>query len=144
MNANGGKNMNMDSHINETGDIVRLAKFLRSRREALGLSARVVAQQAGVDKATITRLELGQISHPRSENVKAIAQVLRVPVSDLFAVAGWMPKGELPTLRPYLRTKYNLSAAEAKEIETDFARIAKEKGISFNEYDGPIDGEDEA
>jgi transcriptional regulator with XRE-family HTH domain len=135
--------MNKDTHINDTNDITRLGKLLKSRREVLGLSAREVAQRADVDKATITRLELGQISHPRSENIKAIAQVLRVPVSDLFAVAGWMPKGELPTLRPYLRSKYNLTNEEMKEIEEDFARIAKEKGISFNEYDGPIDGEDE-
>ncbi|BDT94163.1 hypothetical protein IFM12275_41390 [Nocardia sputorum] len=136
--------MNKDAHINDTNDIARLGQFLKSRREALGLSARVVAQQADIDKATITRLELGQITHPRSENIKAIAQVLRVPVSDLFAVAGWMPKEELPSLRPYLRTKYNLTAEEAKEIEEDFARIAREKGISFTEYDGPLDGEDEA
>lgn len=135
--------MNKDAHINDTNDIARLGKFLKSRREALGLSARAIAQQADIDKATVTRLELGQITHPRSENIKAIAQVLRVPVSDLFAVAGWMPRDELPSLRPYLRTKYNLTAEEAKEIEGDFARIASEKGISFTGYDGPLDGEDE-
>ncbi|MBF6299047.1 helix-turn-helix domain-containing protein [Nocardia amamiensis] len=135
--------MNKDAHINDTNDIARLGRFLKSRREALGLSARVLAQQADIDKATVTRLELGQITHPRSENIKAIAQVLRVPVSDLFAVAGWMPKDELPSLRPYLRTKYNLTAEEAKGIEEDFARIASEKGISFTRYDGPLDGEDE-
>ncbi|MGW5216346.1 helix-turn-helix domain-containing protein [Nocardia sp. NPDC004085] len=135
--------MNKDARINDTNHIARLGKFLKSRREALGLSARVVAQQADIDKATITRLELGQITHPRSENIKAIALVLRVPVSDLFAVAGWMPKDELPSLRPYLRTKYNLTAEEAKEIEEDFARIASEKGIRFTRYDGPLDGEDE-
>ena len=136
--------MNEDLHINETNDIARFGKLLQSRREALGLSVREAARRAEVDKGTVSRIEQGQIPNPRPENIKAIAQVLRIPVSDLFAVAGWMPKDELPTLRPYLRTKYNLTAKEMKEIEEDFARITKEKGISFNEYDGPIDGEDES
>ncbi|PSR58684.1 MULTISPECIES: helix-turn-helix domain-containing protein [Nocardia] len=135
--------MNEDLHVNQTSDIARLGRLLQLRREALGLSVREAARRADVDKGTVSRIEQGQIPNPRPENIKAIANVLRVPVSDLFAVAGWMPKGELPTLRPYLRTKYNLTAEEMKDIERDFARIAREKGISFNEYDGPIDGEDE-
>ncbi|WP_305779070.1 helix-turn-helix domain-containing protein [Nocardia nova] len=136
--------MNEDLHVNQTSDIARLGRLLQLRREALGLSVREAARRADVDKGTVSRIEQGQIPNPRPENIKVIANVLRVPVSDLFAVAGWMPKGELPTLRPYLRTKYNLTAEEMKDIERDFARIARGKGISFNEYDGPIDGEDEA
>ncbi|MFF0493958.1 helix-turn-helix domain-containing protein [Nocardia sp. NPDC004068] len=135
--------MNEDLHSNETGDIARLGRLIQSRRETLGLSVREAARRAEVDKGTVSRIEQGLIPNPRPDNIKAIAQALRVPVSDLFAVAGWTPKGELPALRPYLRTKYNLTVKEAKEIEEDFARIAREKGISFNEYDGPIGGEDE-
>jgi transcriptional regulator with XRE-family HTH domain len=57
-------------------DIQGLADAIRSQREKLGLSASEVARQAGVAKGTITRLELGQISNPRMDNLRAIADVL--------------------------------------------------------------------
>ncbi len=135
--------MNEDLYINDNENIVKLGKLLRSRRETLGLSLREAARRANVDKGTVSHIEQGHIRNPGADVLMAIAQVLRMPMGDLFAVAGWMPKGELPTLMPYLRTKYNLTPDETKELEEEFARIAREKGISFNEYEGPLDGEDE-
>jgi len=136
--------MNEDLHINDNENIIKLGKLLRSRREALGLSLREAARRADVDKGTISHIEQGHIRNPGADILMAIAQVLRMPMSDLLAVAGWMPKNELPTLTPYLRTKYNLTPSAMQELEEHFARLAREEGISFNEYDGPLDGEDEA
>src|SRR6266567_2536492 len=136
-NTNGGKEMNDDLHSNDKENIIKLGKLLRARREALGLSLREAARRADVDKGTISHIEQGHIRNPGADVLMAIAQVLRIPMSDLLAVAGWMPKNELPTLTPYLRTKYNLTPEETRELEEEFARIAREKGISFNEYEGP-------
>jgi transcriptional regulator with XRE-family HTH domain len=117
----------------------QLAKLIRSRRVAAGLAAREVARRAGVDVGTVTRLEQGQILSPRAENLRAIGEVLDIPAADLFAVAAWLPEGELPTFRPYLRSKYRELPPEAvAEIEAVFERLARDYGAH-----GPVDGEDE-
>lgn len=116
-----------------------LADLLRSHRLAQGLAAREVARRAGVDVGTVTRLEQGQILSPRAENLRAIGEVLHIPAADLFAVAAWLPKDELPSFRPYLRSKYRDLPPEAiAEIEAVFERIARDYGAR-----GPVDHEDE-
>lgn len=116
-----------------------LAELLRSRRRAQGLTAREVARRAGVDVGTVTRLEQGQILSPRAENLRAIGEVLAIPAADLFAVAAWLPRKELPTFRPYLRSKYRELPPEAiAEIEEAFERIARDYGAR-----GPQGREDE-
>lgn len=113
--------------------------MLRQHRLAVGLSAREVARRANVDVGTVTRLELGQILSPRPENLRSIAAVLDIPVADLFAVADWLPKDDLPTFRPYLRSKYRDLPPEAvKEIEDVFERLARDHRL-----EGPRDHEDE-
>ncbi|ATQ27341.1 XRE family transcriptional regulator [Rhodococcus ruber] len=122
----------------------KLAQTLRTRRGELGLSASEIARRADVAKATVTRLELGEIPQPRPDNLRAIAEALELPVADLFAAADWIPEGELPTLTPYLRTKYKDMPADAvREIEQHFAAVAERHGITFNHTAGPSTGQDE-
>jgi transcriptional regulator with XRE-family HTH domain len=117
----------------------QLAELLRRHRQAQQLTAREVARRAGVDVGTVTRLEQGQILSPRAENLRAIGAVLHIPAADLFAAAAWLPEGELPSFRPYLRSKYRELPPEAiAEIEAEFERIARDYGAR-----GPVDGEDE-
>ncbi|MGL4338975.1 MAG: helix-turn-helix domain-containing protein [Nocardioides sp.] len=118
-----------------------LGEIIREARIRADLSAAEVARRAGVTKGTITRLELGQIASPRGENLRAIADVLGIPASDLYVTAEWIPEGELPTFTPYLRSKYrHLPAKAQRELEASFGDIAKKYG-----YDpkGPAPGEDE-
>jgi transcriptional regulator with XRE-family HTH domain len=117
----------------------QLAELLRSHRVAQGLTAREVARRAGVDVGTVTRLEQGQILSPRAESLRAIGEVLNIPAADLFAVAAWLPQGELPSFRPYLRSKYRELSPEAMaEIEAVFERLARDYGAR-----GLVDREDE-
>jgi transcriptional regulator with XRE-family HTH domain len=117
----------------------QLAALLRRSREQLGLSAHEVARRAGVNVGTVTRIELAQIPSPRPENLAAIGQVLGIPAADLFAVARWVPSGELPTLKPYLRAKYHdMSEGEMADVEAYVTKLAKK-----HHGHGPIDGEDE-
>lgn len=117
----------------------RLADLLHARRQTCGLSAREVARRAGVDVGTVTRLEQGLIPNPRVERLRAIAEVLEIPAADLFAVADWLPKDELPSFRPYLRAKYrDLPPKAVKEIEDVFERLARDHRLR-----GPQDHEDE-
>ncbi|WP_068182393.1 helix-turn-helix domain-containing protein [Mycobacterium sp. UM_CSW] len=124
--------------------ITRLAILITSKRVAAGLSTSEVARRAHVDKATVSRIEHGQILSPKAKSLQAIGHVLGIPASELFAIAPWVTPQELPTIRPYLRTKYReLPPAAVQEIETYFNDVARKHGISFDPNDGPLDGEDE-
>ena len=117
----------------------RLAYLLRTARQKRGLSASEVARRAGVTAGTITRMEAAQILGPRPESLKAIGQVLGIPVADLFATTDWLPGGELPTFTPYMRTKYKQLPDEAvAEMEAYLAALANKYGV-----EGPHEGEDE-
>src|SRR4051794_1686219 len=106
-------------------EATQLADLLRRHRQRQHLTAREVARRAGVDVGTVTRLEQGLILSPRAENLRAIGEALHIPAADLFAAAAWLPEGELPTFRPYLRSKYRDLPPEAiAEIESAFERIA--------------------
>lgn len=117
----------------------KLATLLRSTREQRRLSVRRVAQLAGVDAATVLRLEQGLIATPKADKLRAIGRVLDLSDADLYAAAGWLAPAELPTLTPYLRTKYRELPEEAvAEIEAVFERLARDYKL-----DGPLNGEDE-
>lgn len=117
----------------------QLAALLRQTRLKLGLSASEVARRAGVTTGTVTRIELGQIASPKADSLTAIAEVLDLPKADIFTVAGWVPGHELPTLRPYLRSKYQaLSEADAGKVEAYIEQIGQQYGSH-----GPANREDE-
>lgn len=122
----------------------RLGTLLTSRRKAVGLSIPEVSRRAGIDRGTLWRIEKGMIHNPKAENLQSIGEVLDIPASDLFTTVGWVPSQQLPTIRPYLRTKYRqLPDAAVKEIEDYFDDVARRHGISFNSDHGPRDKEDE-
>ncbi|MDQ1734152.1 MAG: hypothetical protein QOH56_403 [Pseudonocardiales bacterium] len=117
----------------------RLAKRLRARREKAGLSAHEVARRASVNVATVTRIELGQIANPRAENLLSIAAVLDIPASDIFALANWVQKDDLPSFSPYMRAKYGFLPESAfREMQDVFDEMAVKYGTH-----GPAPGDDE-
>ena len=118
---------------------LELARILRERRSERGYSVRVLAARAGVNLATIVRLERGEILTPQPDTLKGLAAALDLSLTDLFAIAEWLPGGELPNFRPYLRAKYKqLPDAAVSEMEAFFERLAKKHGV-----DGPVEAEDE-
>jgi transcriptional regulator with XRE-family HTH domain len=107
----------------------QLAEIFRSRRTALGLSMREVATAAGFNVATVFQLEAGTNLSPLPDTLRAIAEALSLSVSDLYAVADWLPAGELPTLKPYLRAKYrDLDEQAIADIEAYANQRARRHG----------------
>jgi transcriptional regulator with XRE-family HTH domain len=118
-----------------------LAELLRSKRADMGLSASETARRAGMTPSTLTRLEQGQIAAPTAASLQALGEVLGVSASDLFATIGWVPEGDLPSMTPYLRSKYRDMPPEAiADIEQHFNKVARAHGMTVN---GPADREDE-
>jgi hypothetical protein len=55
--------------------------------------------------------------------------VLRVPVADLYGLAGYeIPEG-LPTLQPYLRAKYDLPPEAVADLERYFELLRNYYGV---------------
>lgn len=123
---------------------VEIGNFLRSKREDLGLSQAEVARRAGIDKATVSRVESARHLVPKTDNLQAIGEVVGVSLMDIFAAGGWIPQRDLPSIHPYLRAKYcNMPTELMQEIEAYLDQLARERGVSFDQYSGPINGEDQ-
>jgi len=98
-------------------DLNQLRTALQRARAISGLSLRQVAERSGLTKATISRLENGQIASPKPDHLQRLARALEVDVEDFYAAAGFMTPTGLPGLQPYLRTKYGLGTEAASRVE---------------------------
>jgi transcriptional regulator with XRE-family HTH domain len=118
-----------------------LGRRLRERREEIDLSIRELAARTRVNHSTIVRLEQGAIEAPAPDKLSRIADALGLSLADVYALADYSVPTDLPSFRPYLRTKYRgLPAPALEELERSFRRIAKRHGLKV---DGPAHGEDE-
>lgn len=118
-----------------------LGNRLRARREQLDLSIRQVAERSEINHSTLVRLEQGVIDAPAPDKLSRIAEVLGLSLADVYALADYSVPADLPSFKPYLRTKYrSLPAPAVEELERSFRRIAKKHGLDIK---GPAPGEDE-
>lgn len=117
----------------------QLAAIVRRERIALQLSMRQVATLSGVPLSTVSNIEAASILTPQPNTIKALAEALQTPVSDIYATVGWLPAGELPSFRPYMRTKYrNLNDEALADLERYADELSQRVGST-----GPQDREDE-
>jgi transcriptional regulator with XRE-family HTH domain len=141
---NGGKigKQTKENATNMTPDTSKgFGNYLQSLRQQRRLGLRELARQADVNPSALTRLEQGKTS-PMPETLRALAPVLEVPTSELFAAAGYMVPSELPHMSTYLRVCYgDVSDETVVLIEAYIQRLVNEQGLDPN---GPADAEDEA
>lgn len=106
-----------------------LASFVRARRESLGLSQVQLAERSGLHHSYWSYLEAGRFARPSPEQLNIIARTLKVPLEDLYNLVGYqLPEG-LPSLRPYLRAKYDLPPEAIAELERYFDFLRQQYGI---------------
>lgn len=126
-----------------TRDIHQLGQTVRARRIEVGMSATELARRTGVTASTITRLEAGESAAPRAETIRNVALALGLPITDLLANADYLDPGDLPSITPYLRTRYGyLSDSAQAEIARSFRDITARYGYDADRH-GPDTGEDE-
>lgn len=102
-----------------------LGEFIRRHREAAGLSGYKLAQESGLPRSQVLRIERGEI-RPGPETLSRLASALKLEVEDLYVLAGYTAPHELPGFETYLRTKYGMSDAAVAEAE-DFFRELQER-----------------
>ncbi|TMQ91737.1 helix-turn-helix transcriptional regulator [Actinomadura soli] len=117
-------------------------KYIRARREELGLSIRQVAKKAGLDSGGLTTIENGRTVHsPRPETIRRLAYALDVPVTELLSRIGYDVTPTPPDLRSYLCEQYGHLPEDAIAAACAYVEhLADEYAIDPT---GPVDREDE-
>jgi transcriptional regulator with XRE-family HTH domain len=104
-------------------DVGQLGRFVCRLRKRERLSLRTLAERAEVDPTWIWRLERGEYASPDPRLLVRLADAFGIDVTDLFAEAGFATSGALPSLQPYLRTRYNLPEPAVREVSAFFDYI---------------------
>jgi len=92
-----------------------LGLLIRQARERAGLSLRNLEAITGISRTMLYRLELDQVDDPSAETLLRLADALELNSDDLFILMGHHPSTDLPSLTPYLRSKYRLPPSALAE-----------------------------
>lgn len=118
-----------------------LATYIKKHRLSRKMSIRGLAGKAGIDSGALTRLEHGETRTPTPQTLRALASALDVPAADLFSAAGHITPYDLPSLTPYLQTRYRgLPEGAIAEASAYLDRLFDQHGL---QPDGPLLLEDE-
>ena len=121
--------------------ITEFSQFILARRQELEISLLELERRTGLHNSRISRWERGVEMPDRPERLAALAAGLEVSTADLYAVAGVDIPDDLPTLRPYLRSKYGDALPE--EALADIAQYSERVASRYGVTTGPAPGEDE-
>ncbi len=128
--------------VNNKSDTNTLAQLAKLQRERQALSFGELSATSGLPKSVLFAIEAGKVAHPAPATLQKLARGLHVPVADFYAAAGY-DAPDLPTITPYLRSRYkHLPAAAQDEIASAFERISRKYGIDPART-GPDPGQDE-
>lgn len=126
-----------------TNKQLTVGELLRAARLENGLSLQQLAEQVGMPKSLLGNWEVGHVAQPDPTRLTRLAGVLGIDANRLLKAAGYELDDALPTIQPYLRSKYKHLPPEARsEIQSAFERITAKYGIAEH-GNGPSDGQDE-
>ena len=112
-----------------------LAEYISSRKQYLKLSTRGLARKAGLDIATLSRLENGLLRNPRIDTFRSLATALEVPFFDLLTVAGFHTPFDLDSAASPLWAKLSALPVEASaDADAYLQRLIDQHRIDL---DGP-------
>src|SRR4051794_4940554 len=106
-----------------------LGAFVRDGRESRGLTYFDAAEMSDLDHTYWRKLEAGLYATPNPKTLERVAAVIQCPVETLYELSGYKLSEELPTLKPYLRAKYNLPPDAVAQLESYFSFLRNQYGI---------------
>ena len=98
----------------------RLGALVARYRNAQNRSARHVAREAGIDIATMTRLEKGQYAQPSLETVKGLHRALGIPMFELVSAMDMFTPYELVHMANTALSNGFLLAGEAANLRAEY------------------------
>jgi transcriptional regulator with XRE-family HTH domain len=106
----------------------------------LGYSTYQVAEAAGARNSTVVRLEQGKFAAPSPEKLARFAEMLDIPLADVYARAGYLIPDELPTFEAYLVAKYgDLPESALVELRDLFEALVNRYGPEDNQSASAIE-----
>lgn len=121
------------------GNKETFGSIIKEARIGAGVSMGQAAEEARISKSLLRFWELDEIESPDLGKVLRLAATLSIEPLVLCTAAGYDLSGTLPTIQPYLRSKYPQLPESAL---SDIAAITEKYGIDPN-HTGPRPGEDE-
>lgn len=113
--------------MNQT-QAARLGRLLAQARRNKSLSLRAMAERAGVSYLWLSRVERGFFNQPAPERITRVVEVLGIDPERIDRITSGHVSSNLPGLRTYFRSKYNLSAQEIDEIERTVRELQDKHG----------------
>jgi transcriptional regulator with XRE-family HTH domain len=110
-----------------------LGAFIAQHRRAAGITVLEAADAAAVDPSFWRKLEHGVYESPSPKMLAPIARVIDAPLADVYALAGYAVADQLPTLTPYLRSKYQLPPKALAELQRYFDYLRHYYGVPDNQ-----------
>ncbi len=97
---------------------IKFGEFVRKTRLKLNIGLREFATQVGVSPAYISKMEMGDFSPPKEENIKKMAQILKVNEDKLLSLADKISSDikNIINDKPDLYASF-LRRAKAKDVE---------------------------
>lgn len=117
--------MSTDSTKNSVG--AKIGKYLKYQREKRSLSLQEISHLVDLTPSFLNRLENGVYQTIKFDVIEKIANGLNMSITDLLKKCELTStKADLPTLRFYLKEKYQLTTEAIDDVEL-FIEFVKKK-----------------
>jgi transcriptional regulator with XRE-family HTH domain len=104
-----------------------LGRLFKQARRSKKLSLRALDELSGVTYRWLARLEHGQMKAPPPSKLTKVADVLDIPPERIDRITRGQVSRDLPPIRTYFRTKYQLTPQEIRQIEELFDQIRRDR-----------------
>ena len=74
--------------------VLPFGRYVRARRNAMGLSQRALAQRLAMDDAKLSRWETGRETLPPAKDFARIVKALGVAPEEILRATGYLPSSE--------------------------------------------------
>lgn len=103
-----------------------LGRLVQKARQAKGLTLRDIEDQTGISFAWVYQLERGTYQQPAPERLARLAELLDIDPERIDRLSRGQVSAALPTMRTYLRTKYDMTTEDIARVEKMVSRIRQQ------------------
>jgi transcriptional regulator with XRE-family HTH domain len=103
----------------------RLGRLLARARRNKGLTLRAVAEIADVSYLWLSRVEKGFFNQPAPERISRVSEALGIDPERVNRVTKGHVSNNLPSVRTYFRSKFDLTPEEVDQIERTVSEIQR-------------------
>jgi transcriptional regulator with XRE-family HTH domain len=115
--------------MNDT-QAARLGRLLTQARKRKGLSLRALTDLTGISYAWLYLVEGGSFNQPAAERLTKLAEALDIDPEHIERITQGHVSKNLPSVRTYFRTKFELAPDEIDQIEDTIKQVQRKHNIN--------------